>query len=375
MIIQRVLTSYRESFFERLRLDLAEASVDLEVLVGPSDDLEKGRGFEGKLPWAVRTNSRVFRLGRRRLVWQSVLGRTQGADLVVVEPASRLLVNYVLLSKRLFGGPKIAFWGHGKNITDVSSSAVGEWLKRRLICSADWWFAYTENTAKLVIASGYPRERVTILRNSTDTVRIMESRAAVSGADEESVRRELGIDKNSVVGLVLGSVYSQKRPQFMVDAADSVRREITDFHLLIVGDGPLTQVYESAALSRSWMHVLGRQENDDLARYASVASAMLNPGLLGLAVLDAFALGLPVVLCELAYNAPEAAYVQPGLNAIVLPGLANSEHFAQATIALLRDSELRAQLSVSAVETASSYSTEDYARNFADGVLGCLGVL
>jgi hypothetical protein len=59
-------------------------------------------------------HNRHFRLEKvHEAVWQPVLSATRKADLVIVDQASRLLVNYVLLARQRFGGPSIALWGMG----------------------------------------------------------------------------------------------------------------------------------------------------------------------------------------------------------------------------------------------------------------------
>src|SRR5258706_14380159 len=104
----------------------------------------------------------------RHLVWQRVRRRARGADLVVVEQASRLIVNYLLLAKRRFGGPKVAFWGHGIALDRSSASRMGEAVKRKMAPRADWWFCYTEGTARRLEAVGVRPDRMTVVQNAID---------------------------------------------------------------------------------------------------------------------------------------------------------------------------------------------------------------
>ena len=100
-----------------------------------------------------------------------------------------------------------------------------------------------------------------------------------------------------------------KRLAFSVEATDAIRSEIPDFQLLVIGDGPDRQMVDSAAASRPWLHVLGALKGNPMVDAAVAADLCLNPGLVGLAVLDAFALSLPMVTCDVPYHSPEIEYL------------------------------------------------------------------
>ncbi len=75
------------------------------------------------------------------MTWHPILKRVLGADLIVTEAASRYLVNYLLCIIRQFGGPRLAFWGHGWNHfldnQDSWSERIRLWMGKR----ADRYFA------------------------------------------------------------------------------------------------------------------------------------------------------------------------------------------------------------------------------------------
>ena len=157
-IVQRVIPHYRVPFFEQLR-----------------ERLERGRGstFEcwaasRMTPSAPSTTVAHFRgpsrsatamsgWGRRDLVWQPCLRSLKSCDLVIVEHASRLLLNYPSLRWRQFGGPKVAFWGHGRNFDHDGCLALGGVGQAPTWQPADWWFCYTEHTARIIEAWAFPK--------------------------------------------------------------------------------------------------------------------------------------------------------------------------------------------------------------------------
>ena len=247
-----------------------------------------------------RSGNRYIRILGRTVIWQPCLKSLRSCDLVVVEQASKLLVNYPLLAWRRFGGPHVAWWGHGVNLDSGSASRLGEDVKRRLARRADWWFCYTEGTARLVEGFGVPRDRMTVVQNAIDTQEIRRYRSEMSDEQLAATRAELGIG-DGPVGVYVGSLYTSKRIPYLIEASDQIRGKLPGFHLIVIGDGPDRPFLEGAASTRPWVHVLGMRTGAEMVRYAALGSVILNPGLVGLSVLDAFAAG------------PADGHVQPAL--------------------------------------------------------------
>jgi glycosyltransferase involved in cell wall biosynthesis len=299
---------------------------------------------------------------------------TAEADLVVVEQASRLLLNYPLLLRGRFSGQRVAIWGHGRNLNPASVSLLGERLKKRLVVSADWWFAYTQATAELFEQNGASTDRITVLQNAIDTRALVEARREVTGQQIASTRTELGLIPESNVAIVVGSVYAEKTPDYLVQAVDCIRQMCSDFHVIIVGNGPLYHTYVDASRSRPWMHLVGTRTGIDLAKYAAVSSIMLNPGLVGLAVLDSFALGLPMVTRELPNHSPEFHYLDHGRNGLVLPSGVHAQQYARAAADLFGDPEMLRLFRDTLVDLADEYTISAMAERFTLGIHSALAV-
>lgn len=373
-VVQKTLAHYRVPFFIGLKDALHEHGVALRVLVGQPDAAASSRNDLGTLPWSESYTNRYLRLRERHLIWQPVLGGLGGSDLVVVEQASKLLLNYLLIGRRRLGrGPRLGFWGHGRNFDEPNASALGEIGKRALINQADWWFSYTRGTAELVESFGVDQRKVTVVQNATDTRTLRGAREAITAAEINAVCAELGIGKGPVA-IAVGSVYPAKRPGFLIDAADHLRRIITDFELIVIGDGPARPHFDHASRTRPWLHVLGAIHGVEIARWASPASVVLNPGLVGLAVVDAFGLGLPTVTCDLPFHSPEIEYVVDGVNGIVLPRGTTPEEYASVVANLFKTPSRLAGLSEAAKAAGDIYTIEEMVRRFADGVLSALAL-
>ena len=368
LIVQRMLPHYRVPFFEQLRERLASEEIALELVVGQPTKGGAAKRDEARLSWATTVNNRYLRSGPgRHLVWQPVWRRAQEADLVVVEQASRLIVNYLLLAKRRFGGPKVAFWGHGVNLDRKSASRMGEAVKRKMAPLADWWFCYTDGTARRLEAVGVRSDRMTVVQNAIDVQELRKMAVEVSDGDKKSLRASLGIGEG-VVALSLGSIYPGKRPDYLVEVGDQIRNAIPDFHLVVIGDGPNRSTIDVAAITRPWLHPVGMLSGEPMVAHASLASLLLNPGVVGLAVVDGFALGLPTVTCDLELHGPEIEYLVDGVNGVILERNTSPAEFAASVARLLSDADLLARLQSGCHQSAAELSIEAMVDHFASGL-------
>jgi glycosyltransferase involved in cell wall biosynthesis len=358
VVVQEFLTHYRVDFFAQLRDRLAAHDVVLDLVVGAPDDERSQRSDTAELPWATRVRPRHLRLGNAgTVVWLPALRRCRAADLVVVEQGNRHLLNYLLFATRKLGGPRVAFWGHGRNRQSRRPAGLKERWKRRWLRAPDWWFAYTRSVADEVVAAGYPRERVTVVQNSI--------RPAVASGSSSGDR---------VPGrcVFLGSLYDDKRLDVLIDAADVVAARVPEFRLDIVGAGPRASFLAGAARTRPWLTLDGPLRDAELAARLTDAQVLLLPGLVGLAVVEAFAAGTPVVTMDWAHHSPEFDYLEDGVNARILPLGTTAAEFGAAVAALLADPVAIETLRAGCRAAAATYTLEAMAANFATGVLAAI---
>jgi len=364
-IVYKSLPHYRVPLYELLRDELAAHDVELHLLIGDPAVGEAARRDTAWISWAERVRQRQWSIRGRQLVWQSVLRRTRHHDLVVVEQASKLVVNNLLAIGRHLGGPALGLWGHGVNRDEVNRSQLGEWWKRRSIRSCDWWFAYTRATAGLVAGAGVPATRITDLRNATDTSALRRRSEQLAGSVQSA--------GHPPTMAFIGSLYEGKGLNELVLTADRVRERIPDAELVVVGDGEDRELLERAASTRPWLHLTGAVTGTELAETVRHARCLLCPAAVGLVVLDAFALGLPVVTARASNHGPEIEYVVDGVNGLVVDRPAADPEYAEAVIRVLTESDLHDRLLEGCRDAAGQYTVEETAARFADGILRCLG--
>jgi L-malate glycosyltransferase len=369
-IVQRVVRRYRLPFLDSLRAELDERGIELAFVHNTPENAQDRRRDVAELSWAHRTSSWDLGVAGKSVMWQAAPRGLFDADLVVVEQANRLLLNYRLLLRRRLGGPKVALWGHGDN-PHPDGSSIAEALKRLYSTQPDWWFAYTDGVADLVEGFGFPRERITSVNNSTDTRRLMGDAAAVTDEDVQRFRDEHDI-RGEHIGLYAGALLPEKRLDYLLEAADAVRGALPDFELVIVGDGPLAPWIAEQADQRPWMHYLGQRFGGELARVMRLSSVLMVPTWVGLVIVDGFAAARPLLTRASAAHGPEIEYLRHGENGYLIDDDGDPRRYAEAVVAILSDAALLGRLREGCRRDAQRMGTEEMARRFADGIEAAL---
>ena len=93
------------------------------------------------------------------------------------------------------------------------------------------------------------------------------------------------------------------------------------------------------------------------------------PGLIGLGILDTFALETPLVTTDVPIHSPEIEYLQNGVNGIMVANSTDSTAYANAAIHLLENEDARLQLVNGCRSARNIYTVENMVERFAEGVL------
>jgi glycosyltransferase involved in cell wall biosynthesis len=367
-IVYRYVHQYRREFYDRLRDRLAAADVELRLIAGEPGPEDASKGDAIEVPWARAIDNVVVPFGQREIYWQPVFRHVRDADLVIVEQASKLLVNYLLIAARRFGGPRVAFWGQGLNVYRHRASPMGEAVKRVMSRRVDWWFAYNEMSLDVVLGLGFPPERITCVQNSIDTHALRAARAGVGAAELDDVRAAIGVASRNV-GVYAGALYADKRIDFLIAASDLVRQRVADFELVIIGSGSDEHTAREAAVTRPWLHVLGARFGKEKVHIMALAKALLLPGLVGLGILDGFALELPLITTSGPYHGHEIDYLDPDENGLIVADWRNPHAYAEAIAAVMTDDDLLERLRAGCREARERYTVETMVERFANGVL------
>ena len=373
LIIQTQIKQYRVPFFEKLHSMLKEDGISLRVAYSDPPSCEDGKGDNCDLPPDYGIKVHAYWAAGQRLVWQPLIKHVAASDLIIVEQANKHLMNHLLVLSSAFHRKKLAFWGLGEN-KQAGQLAISEWYRRRVLNRPHWWFAYTAGTAAYLQAQGVSQQKITAVQNSVDTQELRKQIASISEERVALEKRALGINPAAPVGVFCGMLDPVKAVPFLIESAKLARREIPQFHLIIAGGGPDARIIgELAAANKEWIHLVGPQFGAGKALVLRMGDFFTLPGRVGLAILDAFAAGLPMLTTDISIHGPEAEYLEQRVNGLKVRHEIGA--YASAIVELLTDRPRLHCLKKGAAESAARYSIEAMVRNFHQGITKCLATV
>ena len=370
-IIYKYIPQYRFDFFTQLMDMSCRNNLDLKIIYGDPGQLDRSKGDSVDLRSGTFVRNRFIPVGSGELIWQPVLNEVREVDLVIGEQANKLLLNPLLIGRQFLGGPKFAFWGHGRNFQATGQRKLSELVKRRMVRLPHWWFTYTDGTAQIIEDAGHPAARTTVLYNAIDTRGLASIRASTRQAQLKDLASRIGVVSDNVCCYV-GGMYAEKRIAFLLEACRRIRAKVPDFQMILVGSGPDAHLVRRFCEEHHWAIYLGSVFGAEKARYMLLSKYMLMPGLVGLAVLDTFALSVPIVTTNVPFHSPEIEYVEHDRNGIVVNPFDDVEHYADQVAGLLANEERRATLRAGCERAAAVYTVERMVERFFDGMTRAL---
>ena len=360
---------YRAPFYEGLRTELDRRGVEMRLVHGDPPSSRKKRNDSKIIEWADYVPNRLWTIRGLELTAQPVLKYLKGADLVVLQQETGLLLNYLMMARSKLGGPCLALWGHGHNFNPLEASEPAERVKRMVTKWADWAFAYTERSAGVFRDIGMDPDHITVVQNSLDIEQIRSPSGQIS--DDVAALVEHFEQSGAKVGWTVSALDRWKRVPFLLEVLDACAARIEGFEFVALGAGDQAHILSEAAATRPWLHYLGARFGADKAAIGSAASVTIHPGLAGLHVIEAFATQTPMVTADIDYHSHEIDYLDEH-NALILPAEASAEAFAVAASDLLGDPTRLAHLQAGCGAASKTFSLASMVENFAAGVVDAL---
>lgn len=167
-------------------------------------------------------------------------------------------------------------------------------------------------------------------------------------------RSDIGVPESAPLALFLGRLSPEKNVRFLLEVL--ARPELAHGHLLLVGDGHERGALESQARSlglNGRAHFVGEVDAADIPAYTALADFFVTASqieMLPVAILEAFAAGLPVLGPDVPWIRP---VVRHGVNGLLVQ--AEVEAFARAWASLVEDQALRVRLAEGACAASAQY--------------------
>ena len=141
--------------------------------------------------------------------------------------------------------------------------------------------------------------------------------------------------------------------------------------MIIIGEGPDASLVINFSKQNNWVHYLGAITGDKRVPFFSVSKLLLMPGLVGLVVLDSFALETPMVTTNIPIHSPEFDYLSNGLNGVVTRH--DVDEYSQTVADILSNEQKYLALLEGCQTSSEQFTVENMAANFADGLISSLG--
>lgn len=369
VIIQKSLPKYRDEFFNLLRIELLKEDIRLVLLYGKANSLDALKQDETVLAWGNIISNKQIKIGKVNLLWQPCLKYLSNSDMVIVEQANKLVLNYLLILLRKFISPQICYWGHGRNLKESNSNWKNK-LKCNLLKKCDWWFAYTEGVKHFLIQRNYPENKITVVQNAIETYQLKKVYSEITRSELNELKNQLGVFSEKV-GIFCGSMYYEKRLDFILQTCYRIKTKIPDFHMIFIGSGNDSYIVSEASIIFNWIHYVGPKFGHERVKYFKLSSFQMMPGAVGLGILDSFALETPIITTNQNSHGPEIEYLENEKNGIISNN--NIDDYSKAVVDLLLNGKHYDMIN-NCKQSAEKYTVETMVANFKKGILGCLNL-
>lgn len=244
-------------------------------------------------------------------------------------------------------------------------------LTRYIYHHADAVAVYGEHVRRYLVGLGVSNEKIFTAWHAVDNASYNQR---VPTSKLEKLRTELNLSDGSII-LYLGRLEESKGVSFLLEAMSEPYTD--DATLLIVGTGSLRHSLEQQARQA---HIADRVRfleyvpPEETSAYYALADVFVLPSITvpagkepwGLVVNEAMNQGLPVIATD-AVGAAAGGLVNDGVNGFVVPER-DSQALAQAIGRILRDSELRQQMSQNARQLVAIWDNERMAKGFRQAI-------
>lgn len=347
-ILQRVLPNYRIPFFDTLS---HSATKGVSIFAGSARKIEGIHSNQSpQLADHWQSNNIHLFSGAVylciQLGWEKWL-KDANPDILIVEANPRYLNTIKAIEWMHKTNRKVVGWGLGAPPINGYLSRVRIAHRKKLLSSLDGIISYSNEGAQQYQSLGMPAEKIFVAHNS------------VSPKPKGTYKSKKSSTKTNIV--FLGRLQDRKRVDLLITACKAMPKELQP-NLTIIGDGPIKKELEIIA-KRDFPNTkfVGNQEGDALLNYLHNADLFVMPGTGGLAIQQAMASSLPVIVAE--GDGTQNDLVQPENGWLVSPN--NVDSLASTLkIALSNKDKLTAMGKASFLRAQNEFNIEAMAEKF-----------
>ena len=281
---QRILPAYRAPFFEMLATACLQG---LSVFAGePKPDEAVVTADKLNIAQYTHAHNQSYLSGAAYFYWQAGIMqwlRSWQPDVLIIELNPRNRSNPQAVSWMKRHRKPVIGWGLGIS----AGNAIEQAIYRSTVHQCSAVIAYSPHAAQQYMSVGMEPARVFIAKNAVAPR--PRNLPIIRPAHFHNGRAEL---------LYVGRLQPRKRVETLLRALEMIQIDPQP-HLTIVGDGPDRARLEAlASLIYPQADFVGAQHDEKLTPYYNAADLFILPGTGGLAIQQAMAHALPVIVGE-----------------------------------------------------------------------------
>lgn len=299
-ITQRVLASYRKSFFDTFA---ALSGIKLYIAAGqPMDD--EGVKTNNELQNAILSKVKNYyfnKLPLGHIYWQSDIIKwfvKIDPDILIIDGNARNISNWFAIIYMRSKNKPVLGWGLGILPNDNSKSK--EWIRRNIIKtyikSMDGIIAYSTKAANDYMSLGINGKKVFIAKNVVDNYESEKYLAKLKINNDWLVNWKNSLFQNTQLPTIVfvGRLIKEKKVDLLINACIPLFNRC---QMLIVGDGPEKKLYETTYnIYKNKIKFVGHQTGESLAKCLISSDIFVLPGSGGLSIFQAMSYGKPVIV-------------------------------------------------------------------------------
>ncbi len=266
--------------------------------------------------------------------------RRLAAPGTVVHCARALPEGIAALAASQLGGPRYVVWTHGEDLTMSLTSREQTFVTRCVHRGASAVIANSQNTRRLLRASGVPDSKIHVIYPGVDTARFSP------GVDGQYLRQRYAPDGGPIL-LSVGRLQRRKGHDLAIQAVARLRASMPGLRYVIVGDGDERVRLNEIARAQGVEDVVifaGEATPAELPAYYAMCDLFLLPNRVeqgdiegfGIVFLEAAAAERPVVAGN-SGGVPEA--VADGVTGLLVSGT-DADELSAAIRRLVGDPDL-----------------------------------
>lgn len=366
LLFQRLITHYRASFFNQLYEHLG-------IVVCHSREKKEAtlRDCGDTLDFPHERLPRVYFSKKSTFMVQNILPPLlkYRPEIIIFEASFGYLSMWMLLFLRPIFKYKMIAWTHGirnKEILNPFSSFKSK-IMLKVFDNIDGTIFYSEK--RKFIAKQYLKKNrnLVVAQNTIDTTHLLDLYEKFMKTGKDTIKRHLNISYD-VNFVFIGRLTAGKRIDLLLEAFECISNKY-EVGLHIIGDGPeKNRVLRKMAKHPENIFYYGAVYDDELkGKILFISDLNLNPGFVGLSIIDSFCFGTPMLTFKSnklgPFHSPEVEYLVNGYNGLLVE---NETLLEQAVENCIENRHFLYMLSCNALKTARSLTIQHMVFQFGN---------